>query len=877
MGDERSEVVVLPGRSARSCTECSRRKTACDRQVPCGACVKRGAASSCTAAPSKRKKANVDTARELNERQQGALEELRLFRQTLDSLKARLPALEYFVANSTSVKDEDAAELDAIVKAFGDPVTQLPASGAPDAAPPPLASTSTAEPPKKRARVGPPKRDPDEGEAAAVQAAIDLEFHSLGRPRVWHESNVRPQADAYDGAEDGQVSPRIRRAVLAPDQQPESPVAAFPDARSLFDASPFPEQEDTIFRQGLERFGFHHSVVHAPTFYQQLAAFRELGDDRFERSSLAWLSLYFALLAVSAKLVEPEQQDEMGWSEAETSANASRWFSCSIACLYRFNFLQCHDFSCLQAIALLVLSGRDAGSATLIASLLSSGLSIAQDMGLHRLISDEAFFAATKGHPARAKAQALIEREIRKRVMWALVHSEWFAIPFKGYSLLSRLQIATPLPLNATDEDLASGESVNRSADEYTVVSWLLQYVEIGSHMASAFDHAISDKATAAQAYQSFLAADKQLEALLGNLPKWLDEDGTADLPLPVDVMRTTFLISLRHKILSIHRPFLAKPSRANSYSFSRRRVIESARAILREAPRAQGIRIWTVLYHISVASFSLTLELYEQLKQPSDDGDAIRDEIHQALPTLEALKQASAIAERGLGLVLPLLADEQRMRTEGVSRKDKRKSKAKNVTAGPVGSTSGGANGNARSAAPSASPISAAPSVLPDISASVSPFASPFFLGQSPDSSAAYPFTATSLPYDPHVPIPVGGPGSMGAAGAPYGYPPPPAHWMYNEQFLYSQLSGLDGSAEGLAPPAAGPSAPFGSGTGAFAGQPTAGAAPHGYGMQGGMGAWGVPAAPFGAALGWDWGAQTGGAGATSSVDHEGDGPGEL
>lgn len=141
-----------------------------------------------------------------------------------------------------------------------------------------------------------------------------------------------------------------------------------------------------------------------------------------------------------------------------------------------------------------------------------------------------------------------------------------------------------------------------------------------------------------------------------------------------VQVMRTTFLISLRHKILSIHRPFLAKPSRANSYSFSRRRVIESARAILREAPRAQGIRIWTVLYHISVASFSLTLELYEQLKQPSDDGDAIRDEIHQALPTLEALKQASAIAERGLGLVLPLLADEQRMRTEGVSRKDKRK-----------------------------------------------------------------------------------------------------------------------------------------------------------------------------------------------------------
>lgn len=114
--------------------------------------------------------------------------------------------------------------------------------------------------------------------------------------------------------------------------------------------------------------------------------------------------------------------------------------------------LQHPDLSCLQAIALLVLSGRDAGSATLIASLLSAGLSIAQDTGLHRLITDEQWDAALKDRPARLRAQALVDREVKKRVVWALVHSEWFAIPFKGYSLLTRLQVATPLPLNATDE-----------------------------------------------------------------------------------------------------------------------------------------------------------------------------------------------------------------------------------------------------------------------------------------------------------------------------------------------------------------------------------------------------------------------------------------
>lgn len=130
--------------------------------------------------------------------------------------------------------------------------------------------------------------------------------------------------------------------------------------------------------------------------------------------------------------------------------------------------------------------------------------------------------------------------------------------------------------------------------------------------------------------------------------------------------MRTTFVISLQHKILSIHRPFLARPSRATTYALSRKRVIEAARAILREAPRARDIRLWTAIFHISVATFSLTLELYEQLKAPTSDNAAIRAEIEQALPTLEGLKGASAIADRGLGLVTPLLADEQRMRAEG-------------------------------------------------------------------------------------------------------------------------------------------------------------------------------------------------------------------
>lgn len=143
--------------------------------------------------------------------------------------------------------------------------------------------------------------------------------------------------------------------------------------------------------------------------------------------------------------------------------------------MYRANFLQNHDcaskfcpvgaaalaqrtycFSSavftLQAIALLVLSGRDAGSASLIANLLSSGLSIAQDLNLHRQASDAAWEASVRGKSVEERSRLLVDREVKKRVLWALAHSDWFAIPFRSSWILGRGRISTPLPLNATDE-----------------------------------------------------------------------------------------------------------------------------------------------------------------------------------------------------------------------------------------------------------------------------------------------------------------------------------------------------------------------------------------------------------------------------------------
>ncbi|GAA5862114.1 hypothetical protein JCM3774_006179 [Rhodotorula dairenensis] len=768
---------------------------------------------------------SVDAAQELNQRQASALEELRLFRTTLDSLKARLPALEYFVANSSLKDEDDDAELERIVRSFGDPVTTI-VGGSPegDGA---GETDGASEPLPKRARTslgqatgaksapakgkGKQKQDPDEGEAG-VEASVNLEFYALGRPRVWAEPNMRTSVVAVDDSDAGatpgpSTSPSHRHAVLpaAPEGQAESPVLLFANGDALLRAAPTSEQEKIIFHRGLDVYGFHHAVVYAPDFHAQVSAFHDLGNGRFDLASLAWLSAYFALLAVSAKLVTPEQLDEMGLNDADMSACANRWFLCAIACLYRHNFLQNHDLACLQAIAILVLSGRDAGSATLIASLLHAGLSIAQDLGLHRLVTDEQWASAFEGKPQRVRAKSLIDREIRKRVMWSLAHSDWFAIPYRTYSTLTRAQITTPLPLNARDEDLAGGSPIDRPRDEYTTAAWLLQYIEIGASMANAFESSRSDRSTAAQAYQRFLQADRELETLLKNLPAWLKPGALTDgMPPCVEAMRTTFLISLQHKILSIHRPFLARPSRATTYALSRKRVIDAARAILREAPQAKEIRLWTSIYHISVASFSLTLELYEQLKGPSPDNEAIRNEIHRALPTLEGLKSASAIADRGLGLVTPLLADEKRMREEGGAMRQKEKRKPTKPSIARTKSTAvATATGASRADQASLDGLSltlASPTASLDAVTNTDP-AGPAASASPSLEPPFYPF-AHAPPYDafgggmPHM---YGPPTALG------GYPPHPHQlppWIYHEHYLHAQLSGgEDGNSTAPSP----------------------------------------------------------------------------
>ena len=100
----------------------------------------------------------------------------------------------------------------------------------------------------------------------------------------------------------------------------------------------------------------------------------------------------------------------------------------------------------------------------MIATLLSTGLSIAQDLGLHHLETDEAWLLEAEKLSRPEHAKALVVRETqkwapvrpatrfrphadsllcRRRVFWALIRDEWFSIVYRRsygsfYSLVCR-------------------------------------------------------------------------------------------------------------------------------------------------------------------------------------------------------------------------------------------------------------------------------------------------------------------------------------------------------------------------------------------------------------------------------------------------------
>ncbi|BGO96809.1 hypothetical protein NBRC10513v2_000745 [Rhodotorula toruloides] len=490
-----------------------------------------------------------------------------------------------------------------------------------------------------------------------VAASLSLEWMALGRTNAAGFSQKSPQAATTALGSPASDAPS---SVFPPPSStsPGHPLDRFPTPASLAEILPPDDELERIARHALEWTNWLHAAIHGPTFRAQVQEFVEAPQDgRLEKADPAWLALLFAQLCCGVKHMTEEHLKSLARSrlnQHEADVRSKQYLEAALACLYRSHFLVNRQLHAVQAIVVLVVGCQDGTPSNLFPTLLSLGIALAQDLGLHRLPSDEDFATSAAGLPEVARASSLVDFETKKRVFWSLACQDWFNIVYRRTTAIQPTQVTTPLPSNAHDEDLLTGTLINRPPNEYTVAGKMLVWIQVARLVQQVFQH-IDENPN--PSYSVVLDLDEQLKRLLANAPAWLTSDAVEDPNLPpnADWMRTTFVISSSHKTLTLHRNFFRR------FEPSRRRTLEASRAILREAAKVGDTRMWTIPYHISAAASLVCLDLFQRLSPPYILV-AEREEVVSALDALRRMASFSAIASRGAALLSSLLLEESKL-----------------------------------------------------------------------------------------------------------------------------------------------------------------------------------------------------------------------
>ncbi|GAA5925623.1 hypothetical protein JCM1841_004790 [Sporobolomyces salmonicolor] len=562
-----------------------------------------------------------------------------------------------------------------------------------------------------------------------VEAAVTLEFLALGRDRK-QDHFSRAELRRPSSEEDEPTSPALLSnnslsatvtpwngealassslfptgaaggpSAASPTNPQSAPAHTSPSATTPFlipaDVLPSPVLSDALVSYSLDRVGWQHGAVHSGQFRTECTEFHSWGDRRAQLVNQAWLALYFAILCVGVKHMGQKDAEGCGIAPDEQKRLPKLYFDASISALHRAQFLSKHSIYAVQTIVILVVACQDVGGSDLIATLLACGIRIAQHLNIHRFSGDQEWEARRRANGVDPKSEQgvkqLIQREVRKRLWYALATEDWVSIPYRRAYAIFPSHFTTPLPSNCTDEDLSSGTLLSRSQDEPTPVSKILLSYQVAACIRRFFEE-VNSTLTGEPSYELCLEVDKQIRKIIEDGPGYLKAEGNVEGEYPpwVQWFKHYWIMSVSHKLLICHRVFLGRSFRDPKYAYSRKAAIEASRSIIQELAKGSQLpyqHLWTIPYHTISASTTIILDIYQSSSSDPDTSNK-RREVQIALEELHLLAADSQIAARGVQLLATLLAEEAKHRRPGATRggagigADGRKRKASEMGSG--------------------------------------------------------------------------------------------------------------------------------------------------------------------------------------------------
>ncbi|KAK2682137.1 Zn(2)-C6 fungal-type DNA-binding domain [Fusarium oxysporum f. sp. vasinfectum] len=296
--------------------------------------------------------------------------------------------------------------------------------------------------------------------------------------------------------------------------------------------------------------------------------------------------------------------------------------------------------------------------------LLAEAIAVSHSLGLH--VVDRV--PIRRGH-SKVDGDP-VTQEIKRRVWWYLVATDWASSKAEGTSgathLIQPNLISTNLPKHINDTDINNPEYKERPLSEPTTMSYNIQRIKVAEIVRCISDLMPHDPGEAS--CELILTLDAKMESLLCELPDFFkaelaesEETKQIDQSYPhIPVQR--LLINLLTNIFrcGLHFPYL--PGRVNKtlHAFSRQASLKAARVVLSSqrgmsmtdmSHSADFMKIQGTIFHMFIGALVLTTDIC-----CNQDGQTQLSELMEVLKKLDNVKDHSKMAAKLLDVLTQLL-----------------------------------------------------------------------------------------------------------------------------------------------------------------------------------------------------------------------------
>jgi hypothetical protein len=373
-------------RKRETCTECSLRRQRCDRQLPCGRCVKRGIAERCSL--------SWDTP---------PYEEASHRRQAHSPI---VPGSSADISQPAGLHHQRRDDL-------------LPTNssnrGAGSVADSPQFTVSPA--------------------SWASHPRLQYSFTSLLPPQN-RKSSGRAREVGHD-------------ALFAFVTNPDSSTAPYEDYLQALLPTRH-QIDLLVDNHELSLLWYHGAYHGPTFRYELQSAMRdetEAATLDIAQLDLQWMALLFSIMVGSLLCAPSAQIEDWGFHSAEVPELGAAWFKACINCLNRSNYSTRRTIYSVQAIATLAMSAHVLDRSVELSVLLGAAIQIARSLGLDQLGHDARADSVTAASPP-ADQHRLLRRDTGRRLWFQLCVQDWISLPFTESHIIDPLQFTSRKPAN---------------------------------------------------------------------------------------------------------------------------------------------------------------------------------------------------------------------------------------------------------------------------------------------------------------------------------------------------------------------------------------------------------------------------------------------